>query len=289
MELTLEELRNIVRSLDGRRSNKFVKSLEDRKQKEADFHDRKHSELREAQQSEAMDTYEAIYSNRKYYRAVAACMNYKSEWVRNEIKGKVYLDYCCGIGGTAIEAAKAGATLVIGVDVSAYSLGRAEERAREAGVADRCIFIQADAENTGLPNNCIDRIICNGVLHHLDIRHAFPELSRIMKPGGKALAVEALDYNPAIKAYRMLTPDIRTEWEKVHILSLKDVKFARKYFDVPKVRFWHITGIAGPHLPKFMQPILNGFDRVLEKIPFVQLMAWMFTFEMIKPHSTADG
>ena len=43
------------------------------------------------------------------------------------------------------------------------------------------------------------------------------------------LGVEALDYNPLIKLYRQLTPDMRTEWEKAHILSLKDLRFAQKF------------------------------------------------------------
>lgn len=289
MSLSISELRKLAESLDGRKSNGFLTDMEDRKQKEAEFHDKKHEELKQAQNDGAMDTYEAIYSNRKYYRAVEACNKYKVNWVETELPGQVYLDYCCGIGGTAIEAAKAGAALVIGIDISGYSLDRAEERAREAGVADKCVFIQGDAENTGLPDNCIDRVVCSGVLHHLDVTHAFPELARVMKPGAKALAIEALDYNPAIKLYRMITPDIRTEWEKAHILSLKDVRLARKYFNVDDVRYWHITGIAGPHLPGFMQPVLNGIDRVLEKIPGIQLMAWMFTFVMIKPNPKTNG
>ena len=36
---------------------------------------------------------------------------------------------------------------------------------------------------------------------------------------------------------------MRTEWEKAHILSLKDVRFARRFFTVGEVRFWHILSI----------------------------------------------
>ena len=61
--------------------------------------------------------------------------------------------------------------------------------------------------------------------------------------------------------YRKLTPQIRTEWEKAHILSMKEVRLARQYFHA-QPKFWHILGILGPHLPKVFQPVLNGLDRV---------------------------
>ena len=119
------------------------------------------------------------------------------------------------------------------------------------------------------------------MLHHLDLSYALPELRRILKPGGVILAVEALDYNPAIKLYRLLTPAMRTEWEKAHILSLKDIRFAKRFFDLGEVRYWHIVGYIAGKFPLFQMP-LDIIDKVLEKIPFVQLMSWMFTFELVK-------
>ena len=132
-----------------------------------------------------------------------------------------------------------------------------------------------------MPDGSIDRIICSGVLHHLDLAIAFPELQRILSPGGIILAVEALDYNPAIKLYRYLTPEMRTEWEKAHILSMKEIRFAKKYFEVGEIRYWHIMGILQPHL-KFMGSLLHAMDRVMTRIPLLQLMAWIFTFELKK-------
>ncbi len=119
------------------------------------------------------------------------------------------------------------------------------------------------------------------MLHHLDLSYAFPELRRILKPGGKILAVEALDYNPAIKLYRTLTPAMRTDWEKAHILSLKDIKFAKRLFDMGVINYFHVLGYIGGKIPILMYP-MDLIDRVLEKIPLVKLLSWMFTFELIK-------
>jgi len=124
-------------------------------------------------------------------------------------------------------------------------------------------------------------MIFSGDFHHLDLSHAFPEIQWIFAPGGKVLAIEALDYNPPIKLYRHLTPEMRTEWEKAHILTIKDIVFAKQFFRVGEVRFWHILGILEPHMRTFA-PILHKIDIVLTRIPLIQLMAWMFTFELIK-------
>ena len=284
---SVNDLKKIIKSLDKRLDREWLSQQEDRKRKEADFHDEKHIELEKAEQSNAVDTYEAIFTNRKYYRAVEGASNYMETWIKSEAKGHIFLDYCCGIAGNSIKAALAGADLVIGIDISAHSLKVAEKRAIDAGVADRCVFILGDAENTLFPDGIIERGVCSGVLHHLDLKHALPELQRITSNGGKLMAGEALDYNPAIKLYRIFTPGIRTEWEKAHILSLKDIRLTKKFFSVDNMRFWHITAIAGPHLPSFLQPFLNRLDRVLERIPFIQLLAWMFTYEMVK--SNKDG
>ena len=278
-----DEMRRCSKSADKRNDPNWLDGQEERKRLESEFHDKKHEEMEEAKANSAMDTYEAVYTNRKYYKAVRACSAYSEKWIKEECQGKIVLDYCCGVGGSSIKAAKAGADLVIGIDISESSLNVAQKRAEEAGVADRIVFVLGDAENTGLPDNSIERTICSGVLHHLDLDYAGPEIFRVTAAGGKALAIEALDYNPAIKLYRMRTPDIRTEWEKAHILSLKDIRKLREYFRVDDIRYWHIVGIAAPHLPSFISPVLNAVDRILEKIPLIQQMAWMFTFVMEKP------
>jgi hypothetical protein len=106
-------------------------------------------------------------------------------------------------------------------------------------------------------------------------------MRRILKPGGKILAVEALDINPLIKLYRRRTPKMRTAWESKHILSLKDVKSSRRFFELEEIKYWHVIGYVGGKFP-FLLNSLEKLDLLLEKIPFIQRFAWIFTFELVK-------
>jgi len=269
-----------INAIDKISDEEWKSTLNDRKIKELQFHDRGRDQNR-VKQIQASDTYEKFYGYKKYYAATKRSNEFVKNWIKKESAGKVFLDYACGNGENAIFAANCGATLGLGFDISGVSVQKARNAAAEAGVSENTRFFQADAENTKLPDNSIDAIICSGMLHHLDLSFAFPELRRILKPGGKILAVEALDYNPAIKLYRMLTPAIRTDWEKAHILDLSDVRFATRFFDVVEIRYWHVFGYVGGKFP-LLFPILDVFDRLLEKIPYVQRMAWIFTFVLRK-------
>jgi SAM-dependent methyltransferase len=270
-------LRAELARIDRIGNDEWMRRLDGRKKAELEFHDRDRD--RDKLPQPGTDTYEKFYGNLKYYTATSLSKNYVDAWIRRQVPGKVFLDYACGNGFNAIRAAQCGAKLAIGIDISAVSVQNARADAEKAGVQDRTIFVQADAENTMLPTRSIDVVVCSGMLHHLDLSFAFPELRRLLAPGGVILAVEALDYNPFIKLYRMLTPAMRTEWEKAHILSLKDVRFGSRFFEIGEVRYWHVMSILGAQFPALL-PMFNGIDRLLTRLPVVRLLAWMFTFEL---------
>ena len=276
----IETLLEWVEELKKITNDEWVKNLSIRKLKELEFHDRDRDQTFVDEVKESSDTFEKFYGNKKFYSITERSTQYMHNWIKKNSKNKIFLDYACGNGGLAIKAAKNGAKLSLGLDISNVSIQNARKFAVENNIQN-VEFFQADAENTKLPDNSIDSIICSGMLHHLDLSFAFPELRRILKPGGKILAVEALDYNPLIKIYRMMTPDMRTEWEKAHILSLKDVDFASRFFKINSIKYWHITAYIGVKL-KILKPLLCKIDPFLERIPFLQRMGWMFTFELEK-------
>jgi SAM-dependent methyltransferase len=265
----------------------WMASLDSRKLAELEFHD--HDRDIAGAALDDGDS-ERQTANKKYYSTVRLSLQYVHDWIAENARGRVFLDYACGNGEHTIEAARAGAALAVGLDISPISVANCRRFAAAAGVADRTRFVQGDCENTGLPANSFDTVLCSGMLHHLDLGYAFPELRRIMKPGGLCLAIEALNYNPVIKLYRLLTPGMRTEWEKHHILSHKHLRFARWFFDVQNVRYWHLTSVATTALrntPLFRPAlaVANALDRILLRVPPISLMAWMFSFELKKPET----
>jgi ubiquinone/menaquinone biosynthesis C-methylase UbiE len=225
------ELIGFLHDLRSRNKGRdFFSDLCERKKSELEFHNACRDKKEVADLPH--DTYELLHGNKKYYTTVERSRLYVENWLRSHVSGKVFLDYACGNGEQAIKAAQFGSSMSIGLDISDVSVGNAQAASREAGVAERCFFVQGDCENTGLPDESVDVVLCSGMLHHLDLSYAFPELRRILKKGGVILGVEALDYNPAIKLYRTLTPQMRTDWEKNHILSFKDIRFARRFFEI---------------------------------------------------------
>ena len=279
--VSLEELVERLKTLENISNDEWLATLDHRKLKELEFHDIH----RDKSRTEALDkdTYEKFYGNTKYYQATGLSRAYVENWIDTQAKDKVFLDYACGNGSYAIRAAKAGAKQSIGIDISSVSVSNARKSAAQENLSSNTFFVQADCENTGLPDASIDVVICSGMLHHLDLSYAFPELRRILAPGGRILGVEALDYNPLIKLYRYLTPEMRTEWEKAHILDLSDIRFAERFFDLGEIKYWHLSSIVAPKVSLSLLPFLNGVDRILTQVPFLQLMAWIFTFELIKP------
>ena len=276
----LDELLKKIDEIDRISDQAWQASLNDRKLKELQFHD-KDRDKSVVKETISSDTYEQFYGNKKYYSAVKRSNIFMKEWIATEGKGKIFLDFACGNGENAIFAAKSGAALSLGFDISGLSVQNASNAARAAGLGHNIRFFQADAENTKLPDNSVDAIVCSGMLHHIDLSFALPELRRILKPGGKVFAGEALDYNPLIKLYRYLTPAMRTDWEKAHILDLTDVDFCSRFLDVREIRYWHVIGYASGKFP-ILFPILDRIDQVFEKIPYIQRMAWIFTFVLQK-------
>jgi SAM-dependent methyltransferase len=268
-------LREALEKCKARSNESWLASLNSRKVAESQFH------------NEWRDDPEKSLPVQKYYSTANLSGDYVHDWIKKNVPGKIFLDYACGPGTRALEAGKMGAGLSIGLDISPSCVHHAEQKARDAGLSGNTFFMQGDCENTGLPNNSIDVILCSGMLHHLDLSYAFPELRRILKPGGKILAVEALRYNPVFQLYRMLTPSLRTVWEKHHILTLGDVRFAKRFFEVRQIRYWHLFSLMSVLLRRtpLFRPALamfNAIDRVVLRIPPISYMAWIFTFEMVK-------
>jgi ubiquinone/menaquinone biosynthesis C-methylase UbiE len=244
-----------------------VGMTEARKQRERDYHDHLRGDL--------LGSGDPKYTAyRKWYQA-----GYKAhDWLHGWLKAmpqKRLLDYCCGEGDTSIQAAKVGAK-VTGIDISPRSIEIAREKAKEQGVV--VDFRVMDAENTDFGSATFDMVVCNGVLHHLDLTTAYREIARILKPDGMVIALECLGHNPLINWYRRRTPYLRSPDE--HPLHIEDVELARQYFRDVRVRYFNLATLAAAPLWKtpLFRPVaalLAGVDALLLRAPVIQRQAWM--------------
>lgn len=259
----------------------WLDGLGARKGEEARFHDEDREGHRDEESPESSP-------NRRFYEAASVIRERYAAWMRQRARNAVFLDYACGNGSETIAAARAGASLAVGIDISEVSVRNATESAARAGVATSTRFLQRDCEDTGFPDGSFDAILCSGMLHHLDLSRAFPELHRILAPGGRILCQEALAYNPVIQLYRNRTPELRTAWEKEHILGMKDVRAATQWFRVENLRFFLLAAPLATLLPagplrRAGLAVGHAIDAVLTRIPGLRLWSWQFSFELVKP------
>ena len=104
------------------------------------------------------------------------------EQVLQELRGRVVLDFGCGDGNEAIELARNGAGLVIGIDNREAALRRARSNARHAGMQDVCAFSSEGPEGA-------DAILSlDGFEHFGDPGAILRTMYDLLKPGGVVFA-----------------------------------------------------------------------------------------------------
>lgn len=91
----------------------------------------------------------------------------------------VVLDVGCGTGRGAIQAAKAGAAEVVGVDISSEMIERARVNAREAGVEGLCEFIVDDVASIDTAN-AFDVVIALGFFDYIEDENKYIELFKLL-------------------------------------------------------------------------------------------------------------
>jgi cyclopropane fatty-acyl-phospholipid synthase-like methyltransferase len=102
--------------------------------------------------------------------------------------GQHLLDIGCGSGRTALQLATKAQVRVTGCTVSRAQVAAANERAREAGLADLVTFEFADGMNLSYPDESFDAAWAVESFDHISDRaRAFREIHRVLRPGGRAL------------------------------------------------------------------------------------------------------
>ena len=159
-------------------------------------------------------------------------------------------------------------------------------------------------------DNEFDLIYGNGVLHHVTLGLAMPELARVLKPGGKACFIEPLPYNPVINVYRKIAKEVRTVDEKPLTFADMD-RFSTSFDEVSHKEFWlttlsvflkfYLIDRVNPNrerywkkiytdaakLESFFGPLKRLDERLLALIPPLRRLCWNSVIVVAKPRKLA--
>jgi SAM-dependent methyltransferase len=122
-----------------------------------------------------------------------------------DVRGRTVLDCGAGAGRNGAVLAARGAR-VVAVDISAALLGIARRTARANRLEASMVFACASAHRLPFPDEAIDLVFGNAVLHHLDVPVAAREIHRVLRPGGRAVFREPLRNSRLVRLLRGLVP-----------------------------------------------------------------------------------
>ena len=157
------------------------------------------------------------------------------------LRGKRILDIGCGQGDTSVFFALQGAE-VWAVDVSDGMVDFTRKLAAHHAVSDRIHAAVRRVEDLDFSDDFFDVVYGDGVLHHLDIQTAVPNIVRMLKPAGCAVFLEPLKGNLFIRLYRRVANALRSTDERP--LELQDLEFIRNQFQRWEHREYHLLSLA---------------------------------------------
>jgi len=222
---------------------------------------------------------------RKFYAITGGSARFYEELISSNCGDKRILDYGCGLGTYACYLAKQG-SVVTGIDISEQTIERAKQRASGENVSSKATFLVMNAEHLELDDDSYDIVCGSAILHHLELNIALAEISRVLKPEGKAFFIEPLGHNCLINLYRSITPQLRSRDE--HPLLMRDLKLMCNYFRGVDTRCFHLTTLFLIPFRKFpgfdfLIKAAEKVDNILFKVPFFKRFAWQVVIMLSKP------
>src|SRR5579875_419197 len=184
------------------------------------------------------------------------CERYMQNQIRSRLKNSRILDYGCGNGWYSAHLLSAGASRVVGIDISAKNIAEAKLlHGTMFGSQNTAEFHVMDAHHLSFPDQSFDLVIGRAILHHLEFETAIREVVRVLKKGGCAIFAEPLRDNPMAKLYRFLTPSAHTPDELP--LSRKQIVWANGLFSTSHHLF---CGFLSTALGLFTSSLFQNAD-----------------------------
>jgi len=257
-------------------------TLNDIHQREAAFFDEKALEILAQKRDEQerllfVDVDSALREYPDHYRYAYSILG--------DLNEKSVLDMGCGSGKSCVILAKKGAS-VRAFDISPESIKVANLRAELNGVGGQVKVERMTAEKMNYEFGCFHLVFGVGILHHVNIKIAAAEISRVMKENGEAVFIEPIAFSPLLKwirhsaLVRRMVPNkgkdlLITEDERQ--LYPKDIDDFRPYFSAVEYKpfqlFSRLDRLIGGYPVRRNHRLIswiNAFDRfLLSGCPFL--------------------
>ena len=250
---------------------------EDRKKRESDFHNRRFKV--ETERKPLMET--------AYRLMLPANLRYHEVMEDYRHEGRV-LEYGCGKGENTLTFARRGVAIT-GIDISQSGVDYARTIAAQAGLDTA--FEVMDAESLTFASDTFDAVVGKGILHHLDLDLAYGEISRVLRPNGRAVFIEPLGHNPLINWYRRRTPESRTQDERP--LRMTDLDKAKTYFRTVEFTFFNLTTLCAMVIQsdKIFSTVFSACEKfdswLFDIFPGIGRYSWMVFMDMRHPFKRA--
>ena len=224
----------------------IIIKTEDRKVREAKFHDQRYTEDK---RRILFPIYDFAKNSKIVFNDIVTDIN----------SGYNILEIGCGANTISKAIIDLGANVTI-IDISEKAIEIAKQHFQDDANNINCIVM--DAENLKFNDHSFDLIYGSGILHHLSIEKAIIEIKRVLKKGGKAVFYEPLGHNIFINIFRYFTPKLRTKDE--HPLLLEDLKKIKILFPNTKFHYFYLLSIFCIPITKIV--LLKGIVNIIEKL-----------------------
>jgi ubiquinone/menaquinone biosynthesis C-methylase UbiE len=168
---------------------------------------------------------------------------YLDQWLAARCAGKRLLDLGSGTGTFALLPAKYGAS-VVELDISQASLRLAAARLAQAQLHD-VRFCAGEGDHLPFADHSFDVVMSINALLWLDLTKLFPELRRVLKPGGSAIFIDTMGHNPILNFTRSVSVLIgrRTRWIAEHVIKMSDLELFERSFPFVRCTFFDLTTV----------------------------------------------
>lgn len=136
--------------------------------------------------------------------------------------GMVAADLGCGIGGPMREIARFSGAKIVGININAYQLSRAEKLSQIPELKHLLSFLECDFMNIDAPDDSYDAVYSiQSICCAPSVERVYAEAFRVLKPGG------------CFAAYEYSLTDLFDEGNVEHLRVKDDLEFGGGIPDIP--------------------------------------------------------